>query len=256
VNCARARDLLHPHADGELDVPASLDLERHLAHCPDCAGTNRRLRDLRSTLAAAPYFKAPPALARQVRAATAPAAPPPEQPARLRTLPFALAASLLLVTALSFVILRYASAPAGDALGRELAAAHVRSLMADHLLDVPSSDRHTVKPWFAGRLDFSPDVRDLAASGFPLVGGRLDYLAGRPVAALVYRRGQHVINCFVWPAPPGSPHPPPTTTSAQSYAIVHFTHAGLTAYAISDANPYALEQFAAAFRTPATATAP
>jgi anti-sigma factor RsiW len=125
--------------------------------------------------------------------------------------------------------------------------------MADHLLDVPSTDRHTVKPWFAGRLDFSPDVRDLAASGFPLAGGRLDYINGRPVAALVYHRGKHVINCFVWPAPPDAREEPPMINAAETYSIVHFTHAGLTTYAISDASPYTLEQFAAAFRTPATA---
>jgi anti-sigma factor RsiW len=152
------------------------------------------------------------------------------------------------------VIARYGSSRGGgDLLAREQAAAHVRSQMADHLLDVPSTDRHTVKPWFAGRLDFSPDVRDLADRGFPLAGGRLDYVDGRPVAALVYRRGKHVINCFTWPAPPGSPDAPPSVTSVQSYSIVHFTRAGLTTYAISDATPYALEQFAAAFRTPATA---
>jgi anti-sigma factor RsiW len=164
-------------------------------------------------------------------------------------LPFALAASLLLGAALTFVVTRYTPRGAEDGLARELVAAHVRSLMADHLLDVPSTDQHTVKPWFAGRLDFSPDVRDLSTSGFPLAGGRLDYLAGRPVAALVYHHGKHVINCFTWPAN-NTPDSPPTITTAQSYSIVHFTHAGLTTYAISDASPSTLLDFASLLRRP------
>jgi anti-sigma factor RsiW len=253
VNCARARELLHPHADGELDIPATLDLERHLEHCPDCAAAGDRLRDLRATLATAPYYKAPIDLDRQIRAAIGLPTRAPQRNLRRILTPLALAAGLLLAAALPLVIARYRSSHADDPLARELAAAHVRSLMADHLLDVPSTDRHTVKPWFAGRLDFSPDVRDLADRGFPLAGGRLDYINGRPVAALVYRRGKHVINCFTWPAPPGAPDTPPTVMSAQSYSIVHFTHAGLTTYAISDAAPYALQQFADAFRTSAMA---
>ena len=254
MNCARARELLHPHADGELDVPATLDLERHLLDCPGCAAAIGRLRDLRAAVGTAPYFKAPAALQRRIHTAIGLTVPAPRPDVRRMFRPFAVAAGLFLAGALTLVLVRYGPARGGgDPLSRELAAAHVRSLMADHLLDVPSTDQHTVKPWFAGRLDFSPDVRDLAASGFPLVGGRLDYINGRPVAALVYRRGNHVINCFVWPAPPGSPDTPPALTTAQSYSIVHFTHAGLTTYAISDATPYALEQFADAFRTPTTA---
>jgi anti-sigma factor RsiW len=253
VNCARARELLHPHADDELDVPATLDLERHLVQCPDCARASGRLRDLRATLATAPYYKAPIELDRQIRAAVGISTRAPQRKLRRILPPLALAAGLLLAAALPLVIARYGVSRSDDLLARELAAAHVRSLMADHLLDVPSNDRHTVKPWFAGRLDFSPDVRDLADRGFPLAGGRLDYINGRPVAALVYRRGKHVINCFTWPAPPNTPDAPPTVTSAQSYSIVHFTRAGLTAYAISDAASGTLLQFADALRSPAAA---
>jgi anti-sigma factor RsiW len=129
----------------------------------------------------------------------------------------------------------------------EVVAGHVRSLMADHLVDVASTDRHTVKPWFNGKLDFTPDVRDFAAEDFPLQGGRLDYVAGRPAAALVYRHGGHYVNLFVWPAPangtssqPDDEHP----SAANGYHAVHWTRAGLSHWAVTDADEGTLRRFA------------
>ena len=147
---------------------------------------------------------------------------------------------------LALVLLAVPMAPQ-DALSEAVTTNHVRSLMASHLADVASTDQHTVKPWFAGKLDFSPPVVDLAAEGFALTGGRLDYLDGRTVAALVYRSGPHVINLFVWPTADAKVQAP-AFSARQGYQLVHWAQGGMQAWAVSDLNAAELQNFASLLR--------
>ena len=256
MNCQETRVLLHAFLDDELDPVRSLDVQSHLDACPDCAREHAAHRSLRAALRdKALYFRSPEGFESRVRAALGSRAAIERRAgwldavgalARMRWawLPAAAAAALLAVTVIT--IGRFGDRPPGpladDLLGREVVASHVRSLMASHLTDVPSSDQHTVKPWFNGRLDFSPPVKDLVAEGFALVGGRLDYLAGRPVAALVYQRRLHVINLMVWPAP-GQPNRDLTAAPQQGYHVLHWTQGGMSYWAVSDLNENEMKEF-------------
>ena len=161
----------------------------------------------------------------------APPIPPPVRSRWRLALPTATFAA---GAALAASILLLAPADADRAVATELFSGHVRALQPGHLLDVPSSDRHTVKPWFEGRVDFAPAVPDLAADGFPLVGGRLDVIGGRTVAVLVYRHDRHPINVFVWPGPPQAAE---ATTRRDGFTLRHWSQHGLTFHAVSDLDP-------------------
>lgn len=253
MNCEHNQQLIGPYVDAELDLPATLEVERNLEDCPRCQQAHRRLIRLRESIfKGAPYYKAPVDLAQQIRSRLA--ITETDAPAqKIRRLPFgtfAAAAAVVLMAALTLIIIQSTRSSTSDALARELVSAHVRSTLADHLLDVVSSDQHTVKPWFAGKIDFSLPVQDLKSAGFGLQGGRLDYLAGRPVAALVYRHNKHVINCFVWPA--NSPEASVSTMNLQGFSLLQFNQQGLTWHLVSDASMETLQQLARELQSNAT----
>jgi anti-sigma factor RsiW len=245
MNCEEIADLLHPFADGELDLVRSLAVERHLQACPACAAAVQEVQALRGALAEpALYHRAPAGLRQRVRAALRPAGR-----ARAAARPFpwralAVAASLAFVAALAWATLRGLSVPSADELlAQQVVASHVRSLMMPGRdVDKASSDQHQVKPWFNERVPFAPPVKNLTAAGFGLVGGRLDYLDRQRVAALVYKRRAHVINLFVWPAADRSARPPQALT-LQGYHVLHWSDGDLTYWAASDLNEAELREF-------------
>ena len=243
TNCSR--ELIEAYLDEELDASLRAAVERHLAACPDCSHVHAGLLSQKADIkAAAPYLPTPANLRQSVRGALKKAAAeqsePPAHTAPRRgiaiTAPWrglAIAASLLFLVSVSWNVIQMRSRAAGSELADAIVTDHIRSLIGAHLLDVPSSDQHTVKPWFAGKLDFSPDVRELSAQGFPLVGGRVEYLEGRRVAALVYQRRLHVINLFIWPAGPSGAE---AALSRNGYNLIHWTTGPMTYWAVSDAN--------------------
>ena len=225
------------YLDGELASGDARQLETHLAACPECTRFRDRRVELRAAIVAGlPTFQAPAALRERIRRAAAPR----RFTARTLWRPLALAASLAVVALGSWTLALQRAA--GVALADDVLASHIRSLMPGHLTDVPSSDQHTVKPWFNGRLDYSPPVYDFAGRGYPLLGGRLDYLDGRPVAALVYGRRQHMINVFLWPAERG-PAGGPSSRTRQGYHELHWASGDYTYWVASDLGLAELQDF-------------
>lgn len=252
--CDDAGLLLHAYLDDELDAADSAAMARHLHECAACKARYETYAIMQKALSEPSlYRRAPEALkARWTTPAPAPAATVMPLPVRRRT-PMAFA------TAAGFVAAMLISAPAwmhwlpsrgtDNAIVAQAISGHVRSLQGEHLMDVISTDQHTVKPWFEGKLDFSPRVKDLAGEGFPLVGGRLDALEGHSVAALVYKRRLHVINLFQWPSE-GAPAPL-AVAQEHGYTVIRWTGEGMHYVAISDVNEGDLKQFVLAFQNEA-----
>ena len=245
MSCEGMQTLIQGYVDGELDLLDNLRAEEHLKDCTVCARDRQNHRALRLAFAGGSlYFSAPATLRGRIRSAVRASGNEEPRPASLswRWMAAAATFALLAITIWGVVLLR--SGPArDDLLGQEIVAGHIRSMMAGHLTDVASSDQHTVKPWFDGRLDFAPPVKDLAPMGFPLVGGRLDYVGSRPVAALVYQRRQHFINLFVWPSADESDSRNRMVVR-QGYDLIHWSRAGMVYWAVSDLNMNELQEFA------------
>jgi len=236
---------LNGYADGELDLVNHLQVEGHLLACPACSRIHDDHTAMKSAMADdSLYFKAPDRLRMNILEAVRGA--DNETSTVVRFWPWRWVSASAVVAAAVVLLVGLFLWPRvtnDDLLAKEVVSGHVRSMMANHLTDVLSSDQHTVKPWFDGKLDFSPPVIDLAANGFPLVGGRMDYIGSRPVAALVYQRRQHVINLFVFPSG-GNSDAANQMSVRQGYNIIHWNRSGMSFWAISDVNLNELQEFA------------
>ena len=237
--CPDKELLLHALADNELDAGHALEVEAHVAGCPACAAELAAIRQVKATLGdAQPRYAAPAGLAARIEAALdaeSVAAPAPRRVGRVETWVMSGAIGALAASLMLFAVL-----PQGPGVDSQLVEAQVRSLQAQHLMDVVTSDKHTVKPWFNGKIDFAPPVIDLAAQGYPLAGGRLDYIDQKTAAALVYRRRAHVINLFIWP---GQAPDQPQLIRRKGYALVRWGRGGLVYWAVSDVDADDLEGF-------------
>lgn len=242
--CQETNGLIEAYADGELDLSASLEIERHMDDCAACAAELKSHRALRSSIGGASlYYDAPPQLTSRVRSALRKQAKVPVVHRLAAWRWFAVAAPAVSLAILAFALVAVSRTPSRrDLLNEEIVSAHVRSLMGAHLMDFPSTDQHTVKPAFNGRIDFSPEVRDLSSQGFTLLGGRLDYVDRRPVAALIYQRRKHVINLFIWPSEAGAEEKA-AATSLRGYSVIHWIRAGMNYSAVSDINSSELGTF-------------
>ena len=271
MTCYEAIKLMDGYLDGELDPITSQTIEQHLRECGRCDQAYKTQGSLiRAIGNATPYFKAPAELRERIQSSLRKEATgqpvrngvrgaqvlsfkrQPEPRSVLSEIPWnwlGLAAAITLAAIIVLNVVPRLQRPAADQfLATQLIASHVRSLMANHLTDVASSDQHTVKPWLDAKLDFAPAVVDLSSDGFPLIGGRLDYLDNRPVAALIYERRKHFINLFVWPAGPGAERTM-NTISRQGYQLLHWVDSDFNYWAVSDVNANDLQTFKNKFET-------
>lgn len=242
MKCPAAKELIEAYVDGELDATQRAEVRGHLEGCISCAETHWHLVEMRTNLRKeAPYYEAPPHLRERVFRSLRNEA---RRTFARRSVPWnwmALAASMLLAVSATWNVQMLRSRQsAPDRIASEIVSSHVRSLVGEHLLDVPSTDQHTVKPWFNGKVDFSPSVKDLASEGYPLIGGRIEYIDEKAVAVLVYQHRKHVINVFTWPEASGSG---PEELQRRGYNLIKWTNAGMLYWAVSDLNVVDLREF-------------
>lgn len=240
MSCELTQAVLHGYIDGELDAARAAEFERHLPSCPECVAALEQQETLRTSLQRANlYERAPATLRRKLSAELSRSTPVPVPIVAASRAPswtgLALAAAFLLAAFLGWRLIPGLRANSGESTyASAMVDAHLRSLQPGHLEDVISTDQHTVKPWFDGKLDFAPPVRDLAGDGFPLQGGRLDVVHGRTVAVLVYARRKHLINVFVWPT--AERDTSPQSGSQLGYNWVDWRKGGMEMCAVSDVN--------------------
>jgi anti-sigma factor RsiW len=248
--------LVQAEFDGELGAAEAAALAAHRAACPICQAAAAELARARALIDDALYQAMPQDVRARVmaqiaavqtprRAAESPRGAAPLLGRWRQWRPTAAGFGFGAACAAAFSLLVLAPRPPD--LAQEIVFGHIRALQPGHLEDVASSDQHTVKPWFDGRIDFAPPVKDLAAQRFPLRGGRLDYVAGRPVAALVYQRDKHLIDLFVWPVAAGAARPPEAAVR-QGYNVVHWAQGGMALWAVSDLEAGQLGEFAEGWR--------
>ena len=249
--CPDKAMLLEALLDGELDAMHAAEVEAHVAGCAGCRAALDDLTTVRAMLRApAVRETAPERLKARLAAAAAPERAPAndDRPVaagwrlaglggRAGVAAFGGGFGVAACFALALIAMPMLGA---GAIEDELVAGHVRSLQASHLIDVATSDQHVVKPWFDGKLDFAPPVIDLAQQGFPIVGGRLDYVDHRAVAAVVYKRGRHLINLFIWPDAKAAA---PGRHTRDGYTLLDWRQGGMVYWAVSDANPNDLSTF-------------
>ena len=240
MSCELVERDLDAYLDRELDAEASALVREHVRACDMCRRRLAQRETLSRLVLGAPYYPAPDRLRARVLAQST------RSTSVRRVLTWAAAAMLVLSVGAGMTLWRSA-ANHGDAIADEMVNSHVRSLMANHLFDVQSTDLHTVTPWFLGKLDFSPPVVDLASNGFPLVGGRLDYVGGRAVAALVYQRQKHAINVFVAPDG-GDQSAPDLVLTVRGFNVRHWIRDGMSFWVVSDLNSAELAGFTSALR--------
>ena len=253
MGCDGDGRLLQAYFDSELDLVRTVEFEEHLKACPDCAAELREQQVMRQSLRASNlYERAPAGLRARIQAQLPGIEVQPKLISMRRRRVFewfAIAAAIVIAVVLGArVIPNIGGQRQTNLLAQEIVASHIRSLQPGHLFDVESTDQHTVKPWFDGKLDFSPPVVDLASDGFPLVGGRLDYIGERDVAALVYQRRKHFIDVFVWPDSTGSDSTS-AVQSQQGYNFIRWSRGGFQCWAVSDVNASDLSSFVGLLET-------
>jgi len=260
MQCQESKTILGAYLDGEIELMRSVELEEHLAVCAECGRDLEEQRGLQELLRNPSLrYTAPAGLKESIRASLSQAKPAEPEPLRPKIEPLpqrspgsrwwpALqwGAVAALCVVLAGATLFWFRGQSEQKLAGQVVDNHIRSLMAGHLADVPSSDQHTVKPWFAGKISFSPNVPDYVDKGFALKGGRLDYMENQTVAVLIYQRRAHIINVFIYPS---SENRKPASEQVRGYNLIHWAGSGMEYWLVSDLNPAELQELAGLLRS-------